>query len=282
VVYSFLKIYLTPGGLLLYNIILEVIYMKITILENVNEPTVYGKGINDVRGLCGTIPYAAWQSKLKQNKRGVYKGVHLPDGWERLSVWIQWYSEYFNFPIEIQDTGCNLRGVSTTINYARWNAMKARCREGGLIQTQYETYKGCYIADEWLTFSSFNEWCIAQDMPDDYVLDKDILVKGNKCYGSKYCALVPREINNLFIKSNSIRGGLPIGVSLNKYGTYDATVSKFGNNTHLGTYKTVSEAFNSYKIAKEAHIMDIANLYKDKVDERVYNALMTYEVEVDD
>ncbi len=39
-------------------------------------------------------------------------------------------------------------------------------------------------------------------MPDYYVLDKDILVKGNK------------------------------------YGTYDAAVSKFGNNTHLGNYST--------------------------------------------
>ena len=256
--------------------------MKITILENVNEPTVYGKGINDVRGLHGTTPYAAWQNKLKQNKRGVYKGVHLPDGWERLSVWIQWYSEYFNFPIEIQDTGCNLRGVSNSRNYTRWTSMKARCREGGWQQTHCETYKGCYIADEWLTFSNFNDWCLAQNKPDDYVLDKDILVKGNKCYGPEYCALVPREINSLFIKANSIRGDLPIGVILNKYGTYDATVGKFGNNTHLGSYKTVSEAFNSYKIAKEAHIRDIANLYKDKISTNVYKALMSYVVEVDD
>lgn len=256
--------------------------MKITILENVNEPTVYGKGINDVRGLHGTTPYRAWQTKLKQNKRGVYKGVHLPDGWERLSVWIKWYSEYFNFPIEIGDTGCNLRGVSTTINYTRWTSMKARCKEGGWQQTHFETYKGCYIADEWLTFSNFNEWCIAQDMPDEYVLDKDILVKGNKCYGPEYCSLVPREINNLFTKSNSIRGDLPIGVSLNKYGTYEAIVSKFGKTTHLGSYKTVSEAFAAYKEAKEQHIRDVANLYKGKISDKVYNALMAYVVEVDD
>lgn len=256
--------------------------MKITILENVNEPTVYGKGISDVRGLHGTTPHRAWKNKLKQNKRGVYKGVHLPDGWERLSVWIQWYSEHFNFPIDVQDTGYNLRGVRNSRNYTRWASMKARCKEGGWIQTHHETYKGCYVADEWLTFSNFNEWCIAQDMPDDYVLDKDILVKGNKCYGPEYCALVPMEINNLFIKSNSTRGDLPIGVSLNEYGTYEAMVRKFGKNTRLGSYKTVSEAFNSYKIAKEAHIRDMANLYKDKISTNVYKALMSYVVEVDD
>ena len=119
--------------------------MKITILENVNEPTVYGKGINDVRGLHGTRPYKAWQNKLKQNKRVVYKGVHLPDGWERLSVWIQWYSEYFNFPIEIQDTGCNLRGVSTTINYTRWASMKARCKEGDGNRHIANTIKGAIL-----------------------------------------------------------------------------------------------------------------------------------------
>lgn len=253
--------------------------MKITFLEDVNEPTVYGKGINDVRGLYGTIPYAAWQNKLKQNKRGVYKGVHLPEGWERLSVWIQWYAEHFNFPIDIQDTGCNLRGVSNSRNYTRWTAMRARCKEGGWQQTHWETYKGCYIADEWLTFSNFNDWCIAQDMPDDYVLDKDILVKGNKCYGPEYCALVPREINNLFTKSQAIR---PIGVTINKYGTYDATLSRFGTTTYLGSYKTVCEAFVAYKVAKEQHIRDMANLYKDKIGTNVYKALMSYVVEVDD
>ena len=62
----------------------------------------------------------------------------------------------------------------------------------------------------------------------------------------------------------------------------DATLSKFSTATHLGSYKTVCEAFVAYKVAKEQHIRDVANLYKDKIDERVYNALMTYEVEVDD
>lgn len=37
-------------------------------------------------------------------------------------------------------------------------------------------------------------------------LDKDILNKGNKVYCPENCIFVPRRINNLFTKSNRVRG----------------------------------------------------------------------------
>ena len=47
-------------------------------------------------------------------------------------------------------------------------------------------------------------------------------------------------------------------------------------------FKTELEAFNAYKQAKEAFIKGQANKWKGKIDERAYNALMNYEVSVDD
>ena len=62
-----------------------------------------------------------------------------------------------------------------------------------------------------------------------------------------------------------------------------AQVSKNkGKQGHLGYYKTEIEAFNAYKQAKEAFIKEQANKWKGKIDDRAYEALMNYEVEITD
>ena len=55
-----------------------------------------------------------------------------------------------------------------------------------------------------------------------------------------------------------------------------------GKKEHLGYFKTELEAFNAYKIAKESFVKDLANKWKDKIDERAYDALMNYKVEITD
>ena len=113
-------------------------------------------------------------------------------------------------------------------------------------------------------------------------MDKDILIKGNKIYSSETCVFVPERINLLFIKNDRIRGDLPIGVSYdgNRY------KSQCKNGTHkyirLGTYDTPEEAFQIYKQYKENVIKDVANEYKGKIPEKLYNALMNYKVEITD
>jgi hypothetical protein len=55
-------------------------------------------------------------------------------------------------------------------------------------------------------------------------------------------------------------------------------------NKYLGYYATPLEAFNAYKTAKEEYIKELAEKYfqEGKITERVYNALMKYEVEITD
>lgn len=50
----------------------------------------------------------------------------------------------------------------------------------------------------------------------------------------------------------------------------------------LGYFRTPEEAFQSYKIAKEEWIKEVANKWRDKLDVKVYEALCNYKIEIDD
>lgn len=68
------------------------------------------------------------------------------------------------------------------------------------------------------------------------------------------------------------------------YKGYGAKVTLYGTKKHLGTYKTIEEAFAAYKREKEAYIKEVAQKYydEDKITKRVYDALMNYKVEITD
>ena len=94
----------------------------------------------------------------------------------------------------------------------------------------------------------------------------------------------PQDINSLLIKCTASRGKHLIGVhwsNTNKAFVAQVNKSK-GKREHLGYYKTEIEAFNAYKQAKEAFIKEQANKWKGKIDDRAYEALMNYEVEITD
>ena len=103
-------------------------------------------------------------------------------------------------------------------------------------------------------------------------------------YSEDSCVFIPQEINSLLIKSTASRGEHLIGVHWCKRDkSFEARVNKSkGGSEWLGYFKTEIEAFNAYKVAKEAFIKEQANKWKDEIDERAYNALMNYKVNIDD
>ena len=120
-------------------------------------------------------------------------------------------------------------------------------------------------------------------------LDKDILIKNNKIYSPDTCIFVPQRINELFIKTNKLRGNLPIGVSylknINKFQANCKTFTKRGSasySNYLGCFKTPLEAFNVYKQFKEKYIKQVADEYKNKIPQKLYEAMYRYEVEITD
>jgi len=115
-------------------------------------------------------------------------------------------------------------------------------------------------------------------------LDKDILYKGNKIYSHDTCVFVPQSINLLFTKSDRVRGDLPIGVTYRKRSRKFEVKCCDGTKKRifLGSYNTPEEGFQAYKKYKEKLIKQIANKYIDQIPNKLYNALITYTVEIDD
>ena len=177
-----------------------------------------------------------------------------------------------------------INGVQTK-EYVLWKGMLKRCYYD-TYQKKYPTYEGCEASDNFKSYDYFYEWCHKQIGFDNqgWQLDKDLLIKGNKVYSESTCVFIPQEINSLLIKSAASRGKHLIGVYWSK--TANAFVARVsrnkGKSEHLGYFNTELEAFNTYKVAKESFIKEQANKWKGKVDERAYNALMNYTVEITD
>lgn len=170
-----------------------------------------------------------------------------------------------------------------TKEYILWINMLNRCYNEKLHQIQ-PTYLNCETSSEFLVLSKFHSWCQNQAgfNQKGFELDKDLLAKGNKEYHPDKCVFIPREINSFLRTRKKMRGELPIGVNMDKWGSYIARMSINGRDMYIGTFKTPEQAFQSYKAAKEAHIKVLANKYKDQIDPRAYDALMNYKVEITD
>ena len=177
----------------------------------------------------------------------------------------------------------------TLKSYEIWVKILGRCYNSKCWE-KHPTYKGCSVCDEWLYYSNFKKWFDENYYEIDgekMCVDKDILVKGNKIYSPNTCCIVPNCINCLFIKSNAIRGDLPIGVSYRKNkksNNYCATlrITNSRKTKFLGFFETPTEAFYAYKKEKEEHIKKIADKYKNYLHPKVYEAMYSYEVNIDD
>lgn len=162
--------------------------------------------------------------------------------------------------------------------YKVWFNMIRRCYDSR-FHIKNPTYKNCSVHKEWLILSNFKVWFDC-NYKENYELDKDILVKGNKVYSPETCCFVPKEINMLLNKQHKHRGEYSVGVTKN-HNKYIATISKLGVKTKIGSYDNEYDAFIAYKYAKEQYVKERAEKYfqDGKISEKVYNALLLYQVD---
>ena len=175
-----------------------------------------------------------------------------------------------------------------TDEYNIWYRMIQRCYDPKFHERE-STYKDCIVEDYLLNFQHMGEWIEDNyyEVPGEVMcLDKDILYKGNKIYSRDTCLLVPQRINNLFIKKQTSRGNLPIGVSENKLRNKYMARMKMSNKPNdyisLGAYDTPVEAFIVYKRYKEEYIKQVADEYKQYIPKKIYDAMYKYEIEITD
>ena len=182
----------------------------------------------------------------------------------------------------------NYQKASKEKKYQLWYNMKTRCYNPNYHKVK-PGYKDCTICNEWLDDRElFYEWV---DMnfykikgEPTVELDKDILLPGNKIYGPDTCIFVPKRINDLFIHIHGrVDNGLPAGVTYSeKTGTYKVSAmltcddSDKKKNVVLGYYDTIEEAFDVYKEHKKAEIIYIADLYRRKIPEQLYQAMVNW------
>ena len=147
--------------------------------------------------------------------------------------------------------------------YDTWKEMLRRCYSTKRL-TQYPTYIGCSVTEEWHSFMAFRNWMSEQQWCDRQ-LDKDIIKPNNKVYSPDTCMFVTGQINNLLTNHKAKRGLWPQGVSsMKSHKKYVARLKIKSKPTHLGSYSTPEEAHAAYCLAKADYI---ESLFPELTDE---------------
>lgn len=170
-----------------------------------------------------------------------------------------------------------------TLAGSKWTSMNARLGEG--YQKTYPSYVGC--STEFESVHHLCEWSRQQiGYCESWHLDKDLLSRGNKVYSESSCVYLPNSLNTLILKNDAVRGEYPLGVTYkkesNSYRARCHNGSGPAKSKHLGYFKTPEEAFEAYKKFKESYIKQQAEIWREHIDPRAYEALMSYQVEITD
>lgn len=172
--------------------------------------------------------------------------------------------------------------------YKLWRAMLSRCYSD-YTKSVRPTYEGVTCSKDWLYMTKFisdvsNLVGYDRSITDGWVLDKDILQKGNKVYSKDTCCFVPPEINGCLTVRTLHRGSLPLGVTkaYNGKGEYKARCGFNGKRLSLGVFNTPEEAFEAYRTVKKLELKRLADKWKDSIDPKVYKALVNYDFTLDD
>lgn len=170
--------------------------------------------------------------------------------------------------------------------YCIWKSMMTRCYSERMKDS---SYKEVTVNNEWHNYQIFAEWCEQNyyKVTDQRMhLDKDLLKKNNKEYNSTACCFLPQEINRTIITERIPTRDLPPGVQYkrNKNELKYQVIFQCQrlNKVHSIITNTPEEAFAFYKKEKEAYIKYVADIYKNQIPQKIYDALYAYEVEITD
>ncbi len=175
------------------------------------------------------------------------------------------------------------RGKQTKF-YTTWrNMLKRACSENH--KKEFPSYTECSVDMEWYNFQKFAKWMEQNynlETMEDWHLDKDILIKGNKIYSPETCCFVPQEVNSFFVKGKSRRGACPIGVNLHRDGKFMVSCNVNKKIKNLGYFTSEVKAFQVYKTFKENLVKELANKWKGSITKECYQAMYNYKVEITD
>lgn len=169
--------------------------------------------------------------------------------------------------------------------YSIWNGIYIRCYRDNRV------YDGAYMCDLWKNDKdSFVEWWHSEYYECDgesMAVDKDLLYPGNKEYAPDKCCIIPQTLNTMLSNCKKHKNkwksslNLPLGVRYDRaIKMYYGEFRTFGHDEviRLSYWETPEQAFEEYKMHKQADILIMADKYKSKVPRKVYEALLKVEV----
>ena len=148
--------------------------------------------------------------------------------------------------------------------YRSWYEMLRRCYSE-VYQRKQPTYVGCSVCDDWIYLSRFKAWMETQDWQGK-VLDKDLLIEGNKFYSPDTCVFVTQAVNNFMTDTRAKRGIYPIGVCFDKesgkFATYCRNPFTKKGQT-VGRFHCPMEAHKAWQRRKHEHALKLADMQDD-------------------
>lgn len=208
-------------------------------------------------------------------------------------VWVD-LAEYFhlkNRNLLLEDLGRQQEYVpyitlKSNNAYSIWNGIYMRCYKDDRV------YEGAFMCDLWRNNKdAFVEWWSAEYYEcggESMAVDKDLLFPGNKEYAPDKCCIIPQTLNTMLSNCKKHRMpkwksslDLPLGVRYdNGMKMYYGEIRPYGHDEviRLSYWKTPEQAFEEYKIHKQADILIMADKYKNKVPKKVYDALLKVEI----
>jgi len=177
-----------------------------------------------------------------------------------------------------------------------WENIKNRCEYLPYKDpVRFANYIDVDCCPEWKDFQNFAQWfeSVAGNgyFHEGWHLDKDLLVKNNKIYSPETCVFLPEGINKALSTRSRDRGQFPAGLCYGKFSkalgemTLQVTFSCKHPDFYLKTVVPISkleEGFKMYKDARESYIRYLAGVHKEQLDPRAYDALMKYEITMED
>lgn len=170
-----------------------------------------------------------------------------------------------------------------------WENMRVRIDYLPLLdKTKYGKYIGVTVCEEWKDFQVFSAWFGSISYYENgWQLDKDLLFKGNTTYSPDTCVFLPEEVNKALNVVNRSRSPICLGISHHCQNSGMIDVRYHCKNPEFALRKylkieQVDYGFSLYKKAREGYIKHLAHKYKEDLDPRAYNALMSYSISKED
>ena len=153
-----------------------------------------------------------------------------------------------------------------------WGDMIKRCYDEKQLKRR-PSYIGVTVCDEWLCYANFKEQYdknIYEIKDERMQLDKDILIKGNKVYSPEACVFVPQRINVLF---REFKNEFPT-LEERSNGTFAIRIRMNEISKRISGFETKEKAWEYYLKEKQQIIKNVAEEYKNKIPNKLYNRLI--------